>query len=436
MKQITITLLFLLFPLVFWAQEYTVKSIPNPKAANVANYVSNPDGILTTTEVSEINALLGQLEAESKAEVAVVLLNSIGNEDIKSFAVDLFEEWGIGKAKVDNGLLILFILDQRAITFEVGYGLEGVVTDAMSKRIQTQAMLPYFRQGNYGQGIIEGVKRVGALIREEPVPELEEKKIDWNEILPIAIAAYILWALLAFVWTSVSVNKTGKDQSLKTNKERYTQIKHQLTWINTAMMLIFPILLIFFLSFILGSVAIGLLAVPLALAALPAVFYGLGAKRRIRRAPIPCPGCGTDKMEVLSEKEDNAYLTASQDMEEKLHSVDYDVFLCKTCHKTVVYPYDNPSSPYKKCSKCGTKALEPVRTYTLRQPSYSQTGIKRTEYRCRFCGNEENHDQSIPKLERTVVVAGGLGAGGRSGGFGGGSFGGGLSGGGGATSRW
>lgn len=433
-KSIIILLLFL--PLVLWAQEYTVTSIPNPKRANVANYVSNPDGILTRGEVDEINSILASLEADTKAEVAVVLVNSIGNEDIEDFSVRLFEEWGIGKSKVDNGLLILFVLDQRAISFEVGYGLEGVVTDALSKRIQIQAMLPYFKEGNYGRGIVEGLERVGALVREEPVPDLEEKKIDWSEILPIAIGAYILWGLLAFLWMNSALRSVRKNPKLHTNKERYAAFKHKVASVDSMMIFLLPIILTFVVGYF-TQVVFGLLALPLILTAVPASLYGNAQKRKIRTAPTPCPVCGRE-MHLLSEKEDNQYLTPAQDLEEKLGSVDYDVFLCDLHDGgKAIYPYVDPTSSYLVCPSCKTHAYRQVKSYTLIAATYSRSGTKRTEFECKYCGHKGHQDTPIPKLEKVTVVAGGVGGGlSRGGGFSGGSFGGGRSGGGGATSRW
>ena len=92
--------------------------------------------------VQQINVILDSLQKQTGAEVAVVVLNSIGQSEIKPFATDLLKLWGIGKAKKDNGLLMLFVLDQKKVTFETGYGLEGILPYAICKRIQIQNMIP------------------------------------------------------------------------------------------------------------------------------------------------------------------------------------------------------------------------------------------------------------------------------------------------------
>ena len=100
----------------------TVDDVPNPKTYNADNWVSDPDHILDSETKNKINNILQQLEDSLTIEVAVVALNSIGEEDPHEFAVTLFNRWGVGKAEDDNGLLILLTRDIRDITFKTGYG--------------------------------------------------------------------------------------------------------------------------------------------------------------------------------------------------------------------------------------------------------------------------------------------------------------------------
>ena len=84
--------LFLLLPLLAGAAPYTVESVPRPNRHDASNYVSNPDGVLSPATVRALNGIIGSLEAETQAEVAVVAVQSIGQDDIKDFAVRLFEQ--------------------------------------------------------------------------------------------------------------------------------------------------------------------------------------------------------------------------------------------------------------------------------------------------------------------------------------------------------
>jgi uncharacterized protein len=408
---------------------YTVKTVPNPKTADARNFVSNPDGILDNNSVAQINAVLQSLESDTKAEVTVVVLQTIGDEEIEGFAVHLFQEWGVGKKSLDNGLLILFVMDQRAVRFETGYGLEGVLPDAICKRIQTQLMIPEFKNGNYGAGLLNAVERSALLIRKEPVPELsEEEPFAWFEFL----FGFVFLLFFSLAWMGISTIDIKRNKKLRTNLDRYLALKSQKKLMNNLIAVALPLLgLLAVLLFFSSLYVFLLILIPLTV--IPANMYAKFQMKKFRNQPVSCDVCGT-KMRLLSEKADNAYLSPDQDLEEKIHSVDYDVFLCDKCSRTVVYGYDNPlNRTYTKCPKCHTKAFRMEQSYTALKPTLSSGGMKRTVYVCRFCNYTENKDESLPRLQSTGYV-GPIG-GGRSS-FGGGSFGGGRSGGGGATSRW
>lgn len=434
-----------LLPLFGFAAEYTVQTIPNPKTADAHAFVSNPDGILKSETVQEMNVYLDSLQAQTKAEVAVVAVNSIGYSEIKTFATDLFKTWGIGKAKQDNGLLVLFVLDQKKVTFETGYGLEGVLPDAICKRIQYQVMTPEFKKGNYDGGFLAGVHRIGSTIRKEPIPVEAKSTIAWNEILPIVGAAYLLIALLTWFWLGNSIQNIRKDSKLKSNIARYKVIKTQKAGIISLVSIMIPI--VGFIGIILFSNPIFIiLLIPIPLTTIPANIYGRILMWKIRRTPIPCNVCD-GKMHILSEKQEDAHLKLAQQFEEKLHAVDYDVFVCDKCANEAIFTLDKPSA-YSDCPKCGTKAFILKDKRTIIAPTYISNGTERTTYICKFCGYEENDNHNVPRINRNNgallggAVAGGFFSGGGGfggGGFGeggGGSFGGGMSGGGGATSGW
>jgi len=421
--------------------EYTVQTVPNPKIINAKAFVSNPDRILTQETVQQMNIYLDSLEAQTGAEAAIVAVNSIGNSDIKSFANELFTAWKIGKAKQDNGFLVLFVLDQKKVTFETGYGLEGVLPDAICKRIQMQAMIPEFKKGNYDAGLLAGLQRIGSTIKKEPIVEEVKTPIAWNNILPMALAAYLILMLLSWIWLENSIQKIKKDPKFKSNLARYVAIKNEKTGIFSLVAIVLPV--VGFVGILFFSQAIYLLLlIPIPFTTIPANIYGKLQMLRIRRAPIPCTACG-GKMHILSEKLEDSHLKLAQQFEEQLHAIDYDVFVCDSCANEAIFTLDKPSS-YSVCPKCGTKAFILKEKRTLVAPTYISSGTERTTYHCKFCGHEENNNTHLPRLTRNSsaivggAAAGGLfsGSGGFGGGGGGGSFGGGMSGGGGSTSGW
>ena len=126
--------------------------------------MSNPDGILSPGAVARIDSVCGALRDRAIAQVAVVAVDDIAGGDVFDFAVDLFTQWGVGRAENDNGLGILLVRDRREIRFVTGGGLEGVLPDAVCKRIQLKYMLPAFREGDYSRGMVAGVEAAAQLL--------------------------------------------------------------------------------------------------------------------------------------------------------------------------------------------------------------------------------------------------------------------------------
>jgi len=444
MKKILIIILCSFAGFAF-AAEYTVQTIPNPKTANAHAFVSNPDGILKAETVQQINAYLDSLQSKTGSEVAVVAVNSIGSNELKPFATDLFATWKIGKAKQDNGLLVLFVLDQKKVTFETGYGLEGIIPDAICKRIQIQKMVPEFKKGNYDAGLMAGIVSIAAVIKKEPIPEEAKTVIAWNEILPIAGGIYLILAVFAIIWIGNSVQKIKKNSKLKSNLARYKALKAEKSGIISLVSILIPIIGLVCILFFSNPVYL-ILLIPIPLTTIPANIYGRLMMLKIRRAPIPCNVCdGT--MHILSEKQEDTHLKLAQQFEEKLQAIDYDVFVCNKCANEAIFTLDKPSA-YSECPKCKTKAFILKEKRTIVAPTYISSGTERTTYVCKFCGYEENDNHNIPRINRdnSAIVGGailgglfsgggGFGSGGSDGG-GGGSFGGGMSGGGGSTSGW
>lgn len=165
-------------------KEYkSVDDVPNVRLTDVRRYVSDPTSILSPAATDTIDAILGRLEKSTGIETAVVMLPSIGENDIFDFSTSLFRKWGIGKKKSDNGLLILFVMDQHKVRFATGYGIEGTMTDAMSKRIQMQYMVPAFKQSDWNKGMVEGIRATAKVLDGSMKPEAADSDTDTGDIL-------------------------------------------------------------------------------------------------------------------------------------------------------------------------------------------------------------------------------------------------------------
>ncbi|MCD8072251.1 MAG: TPM domain-containing protein, partial [Alistipes sp.] len=174
---------------------YTQSDLPNIHLRDAASYVSDPAGILPAAAVSRLNSIAATMDKTGQAETAIVVVPSIGSETPESFTVALFEQWGIGKKAADNGLLILLATEDRLVRFEVGYGLEGELTDAMSKRIQTQRMNPYFREGQWGEGLIAGLSAVSELLTD-PQSDLHTPQAGYGELLAALVGVMAVAVLI------------------------------------------------------------------------------------------------------------------------------------------------------------------------------------------------------------------------------------------------
>lgn len=148
-----------------------LNNIPNVRVSNINNHVSNPDSIISEEYIDSINNILCSLEDSIGTEVAVVAVKDIGDNEARQFANELFNKWGLGKKDKDNGLLILLVTkkEQRAIVFETGYGIEGIMPDIVCSRIQKQYMLPLLKDENYSKGMLEGVKRCSEILLKNEV---------------------------------------------------------------------------------------------------------------------------------------------------------------------------------------------------------------------------------------------------------------------------
>ena len=150
--------------------------------------------ILKPETVSNLESTLANFESTTGNEIAIVTIDTHGSDEtIESYAVKLFEKWGIGKENEDNGLLLLVSRDDREMRIEVGYGLEPVITDIESGRIIREVLTPAFQAGDYDGGIIAAVEKLIEKIRlNEPGAVEEPHKSIFPQIifLPIFLVVY------------------------------------------------------------------------------------------------------------------------------------------------------------------------------------------------------------------------------------------------------
>lgn len=416
--QFALALSALLMALSAKAATYSVSEIPNVQIADRTKHFSNPDGIAGPAAAARIDSLLLDARRAASVEIAVVAVDDIDSDDIDGYATDLFRAWGIGKSDKNNGILMLVAKDKRKAVIRTGYGAEGIMPDILAGRIINDVMAPRFREGDYDGGLLRGVEEMHRLVTDpEAAAELKSDMADNYGsrrgngpdffTLYLAIGGVVCVALLVLIAIAAG-SARGKD-----DYQKYMAVARYRT----------PFLLatVFFIG------------IPL-----PALALLLILCKHWRDHGRKCPRCNA-KMHKLDEDTDNKYLTMAQDLEERLDSVDYDVWLCPECGETDIYSFVNERSQYKQCPTCHAHTLKLVGARVLQEPTTQREGIGEKMYVCLNCRNRHNDRYSIPKKapDVPIIVApiGGRGGFGGGGGYGGG-FGGGSTGGGGASGGW
>lgn len=188
----------LLIAVVAEARPYRVEDVPNVQVVDRSRYTSNPDGLLSAEAVRAIDIACDSLRQRGLAQIAVVAVRDIAEEDVFTFAHRLFSMWGVGGRESDNGLGILLVLEKREIRFVTGEGLEGILSDALCKRIQQRYMVEPLGRGDYDGGMVAGVAAVASLLSKGELPSSNEDMSE-EEIIAIFSTIFAMVAILIVI---------------------------------------------------------------------------------------------------------------------------------------------------------------------------------------------------------------------------------------------
>jgi uncharacterized protein len=133
--------------------------------------VNDYAGVIGQEQARSLEARLEQFEQETGHQVAVLTIPTLDGEDIEGFGIRVAESWKIGQKGFDNGVILIVAVKDRRLRLEVGYGLEGVLPDAVAFRIISDYIVPRFRVQDYAGGITAGIDAVLKVIQNEPLPE-------------------------------------------------------------------------------------------------------------------------------------------------------------------------------------------------------------------------------------------------------------------------
>lgn len=439
-------------PLPAQAPDDYLTRIPDPKRLG-ETYVSNPDAVLDAATVQDLNALLAPLDQSGRAHIDVVAVQSIGEAVPKLAATALFNRWKIGDQTKDNGLLMLLVMDQRRVEFETGYGLEADLPDVICYRIQQQYMVPALRAGQTNEAVRQGVAAIirqlstgrfaeagadsvaatyGALdeggVRMQLVEEGGAEADSGVGAVIAGIGACVaVWLLYIWLW-----HYTTQDRPYRTPALMALLLPLGLS---LALMLLddagtgavlvlligYVLPLLYTLWYLRGvrsrlrgewatlprhqqyqqlrqahrGLGFTAWAFPL-----PLIWYWPGHHQRLqqlREAPYACPHCG-QPMHRLGEADEDPYLDAGQQTEERLQSVDYDVWRCEACRHTLKADYQNPDSDATPCPQCHYRTLQHAGRQVVEAATRYSSGWGWERQRCHHCGHETQERYTIAQL--------------------------------------
>ena len=424
------TLLFLGLLLSFWAlpaqKALSWEDIPNVQLQDSTQFVSDVAHIIEPEALQRINETLQSLRQTHGVEGVVITLPTIGDGgSIEELALGILRGWGVG-SKVDNsGFVMLISLDSRQIRIETGYGLEGVLPDALCSQIIAHRMAPHFKRGDYSTGVLSGVQAI-----QETISANYEgaTRTDGAEEDQVADGVFNGLVVLLVLILCVVMLASYRDKQTSP-EQRIMRLNRQIV----------SFVFIALIAMIGGS----FLFIASSIVVLLALYAIL--RYRLSQEALRCATCHQNKLQRLSDTAKLSLLTPAQQLEERLGSVQYLVKQCDNCGAVERYGEVVGGSPYKRCPHCGTYAMQRVGTQRLRSTDRRIAYINRQEYHCLYCDQDHHTDEAIYKDNNSALggaILGGIigssfGRGGfGGGGFGGGGFGGGSGGGGGATGGW
>ncbi|HEU4881430.1 MAG TPA: TPM domain-containing protein [Longimicrobium sp.] len=343
--------------------------------------VADMAGLLGPADADSLRAMLAALRTDAGVEVRLLTVKNIarygtGDATPEAFATSVYNDWKLGYGQAQDGVLVMVSVDDRFARIELGDGAP-VDQDVRMQSIMDTDMVPHFRRGDYGAGIMEGVRAIAASFRDPAYTASPQPVGGYSDPLP--------------AYGSPSPGTGGGDKGV-----------------------------------VAGIVGLLLLVSGVA-----------GGASYLRNRKRNCPHCGKP-MQRLDETADNVHLDSGRQLEEVLGSVDYDVWQCTGCSHHQVLPYPAMFSSKKECPSCGYKTVN-VESTVLERATYDSTGRERVRKDCRHCSWHDEDIVTLPRLTHSSGSSRSLSSGGGSssgGGWSGGGGGGGSSSGRGASGRW
>ncbi len=190
------------FVFVFFLAMFALSAWAQVAVPELSRRVTDLTATLSTGQANALENKLATFEAQKGTQIAVLIVPTTEPEDIAQFGIRVADQWKIGRDKIDDGLILIVAKNDRKFRIEVGYGLEGVIPDAIAKRVIAETINPYFKAGDFNGGIDAGIQQLMSLIEGESLPP-PSKQSGGGEapfvllILGGVIAGWLLSAMMS-----------------------------------------------------------------------------------------------------------------------------------------------------------------------------------------------------------------------------------------------
>ena len=187
---------------------FSLTTFAQPEIPKLQYRASDFTNTLTQSELNNLNLRLKSYEDSTSNQFVSLMIPTLNNYPLEDYSYEVAEKNGIGTKENSNGVLFLVVKDDRKMRIEVGYGLEPVLTDALSSSIIRNEIAPYFRDNQYYSGIISGIDAIIAAIGGEYKSEYKEKSRGLNA-LEIIILLLIVFIILSIIPKSRKIGRSG-----------------------------------------------------------------------------------------------------------------------------------------------------------------------------------------------------------------------------------
>jgi uncharacterized protein len=305
--------------------------------------ISDLAGILPSRDQAALLESIAWFKRNTKAELLVLTVPSwkaLGTFDKtwESFSTNLFNRWGIGSKSRNDGVLFIAAIQERKLRIELGLGFKRCY-DPVMKQILEQKVVPLFKETRYGAGMVLGTK---SIIQALP------------QVCPVKPVAVV---------TTPSVRQPVP--SVQVTQPRSAPPAPFSPWLPIG-----------------GGLTL----------------LGFWAALQGLRRPKRCPQCQS-VLEQISEQQDDEFLNAGQQLEERLQSVNYQVWHCKTCNHHQLIQKKQWFSRYTQCPACQHQTLDGQRVVVV-LASHSHQGLERLNRHCSHCGHQDSQDIILPPISR------------------------------------